>query len=114
MAGDPSPREERQRRLQQVRGEIERELGQGITFSAVDWLRRYPELEPELGLMLQEMVGRGKTQVAASPAVDTPGASETTDLPTGRSPGALPAETIALSTRPGSATPGDPSAPAVP
>jgi hypothetical protein len=76
MAGDPGPSEERQRRLQQVRDEIGRELGQGVTFSAADWLRRYPELEPELGATLREMIGTGSTRLAAGPAVDPPAASE--------------------------------------
>ena len=37
--------------------------GRGITLSAADWLGRYPELEPELGVMLGEMIGAGRTQV---------------------------------------------------
>ncbi len=96
MAGDPVPSEERQRRLQQVRDEIERGTGQGITFSADDWLRRHPDLEPELGAMLRELTGMGQTQVATSPAVDTPGASETLALPPSPSPELPPAETIAI------------------
>ena len=90
--------EERQHRLQQVRDEIERELGQGITFSDADWLRRYPELEPDLGVMLREMIARGMTRVAANPAVDTVVASETTDIPPCPSPASPHAETIASST----------------
>jgi tetratricopeptide (TPR) repeat protein/tRNA A-37 threonylcarbamoyl transferase component Bud32 len=89
--------EERQHRLQQVRDEIERELGQRITFSEADWLRRYPELEPDLGIMLREMIARGMTRVAANPTVDTVGASETTDIPPCPSPEAPHAETIATS-----------------
>ncbi len=95
MAGDPGPAEERQRRLQQVREEIERELGRGSTLSADDWLGRYPDLEPELGVMLREMIGRGRTQVAAGPAVEADGASETIAVPPSASPGTLPAGAVA-------------------
>jgi tetratricopeptide (TPR) repeat protein/tRNA A-37 threonylcarbamoyl transferase component Bud32 len=93
--------DERQRRLQQVRAEIERDLAQGITFSEADWLKRYPELEPDLGVMLREMIVRGMTGVAASSVVDTVGASETTDIPPSPSSEAAPAETIASSRLPG-------------
>ncbi|MDB5349086.1 MAG: serine/threonine protein kinase [Planctomycetota bacterium] len=94
MAGDPFPGEAHRVRLQRVRDEIERELGQGITFSADDWLRRYPEL----GLLIQEITGAGRIQVAVRPSVDATGNAETIATSSSRSPGASPAETIALST----------------
>jgi hypothetical protein len=93
--------EERQHRLQQVRNEIERELGQGISLSAADWLQRHPELEPELGVLLRELIARGMTKVAASPTVDAPRASETTAISPSPSPEGPPGETIDLSTLPG-------------
>ena len=104
MAGDPGPNEERQRRLQQVRDEIEHELEQMITLSAADWLRRHPDLEPELGVMLREMIGIGRTQVEGWPAVDAPGAAETIAGQTHPDAEATPAETIAGSAPPVSAT----------
>ena len=110
MPDDPAPSGERLRRLQQVRDEIERELGRGATLSAADWLGRYPELEPELGAMLREMIGAGRTEVAGRPAVGAPGAAETIDGPPNPWPEAPPAETIATSTPVGSATLADPSA----
>ena len=99
-----NPSEERQHRLQQVRDEIERELGQGIDFFADDWLRRYAELEPDLGVMLREMIARGMTEVAAGPTVDTAAASASTAISPSLSPSAPPAETLALSTLPGPAS----------
>ena len=51
-----------------------------MTLSAADWLSRYPELEPELGVMLREMIARGVTKVAATPAIDTAVAAEVTAL----------------------------------
>ncbi len=103
MPGDPIPTEERERRLRQVRDDIERELGRGLTFSAADWLRRYPELEPELGVMLREMIGTGRTQVASSPALETPSASETIATPPSLLPDAPADETTALPPTPGQA-----------
>ena len=81
MPSDPGPDEERQRRLRHVRSEIQRELAQGVTVSADDWLRKYPELMPDLGVMLHDLMERGTTQVAAGPGVDTLGASETISRP---------------------------------
>jgi tetratricopeptide (TPR) repeat protein/tRNA A-37 threonylcarbamoyl transferase component Bud32 len=104
MADDPVPTDHRQRRLQQFRDEIAREQGQGITLVADDWLRRYPELEPEIGVTLREMTASGMTQVATIPAVDTAGASETIGITTPNpSHKAPPAETIAMSKPPGPA-----------
>ncbi len=104
MAGDLAPDEERRRRLQQVRDEIESELGQGITLSAADWVGRHPELEPELGDMLREMIGSGRPPVAGRTAAETiagpPDASSEAPL----------AETIATTTPAEPATLGDPSA----
>ena len=57
MANDPSSQAERQRKLQQVRDEVERELAQGATLSVSDWLVRHPDLEPELGVMLRGLIG---------------------------------------------------------
>ena len=101
MADDPVPTEHRQQRLQQFRDEIARELGRGNPFVAADWLRRYPELEPEIGVTLREMTASGMTQVATSPAVDIAGASETIGITTpGLSPTVAPAETITMSKPP--------------
>jgi hypothetical protein len=98
-----NPSEERQHRLRQVRDEIVRALGQGMTLSAADWLSRYPELEPDLGAMLREMIARGKTRVEAGPTVDTPRASETIAISPSPSPEAPPAETIGSRTHSGPA-----------
>ena len=95
MAGDPGPTDERQRRLQEVRGKIERELGQQTTFSVDEWLGRYPDLEPELGVMLRKMIESERTRPLPSRTVDIPGSSETIDLPPGLSAETLAAETIA-------------------
>jgi tetratricopeptide (TPR) repeat protein/tRNA A-37 threonylcarbamoyl transferase component Bud32 len=106
MAGDPVPSEERGLRLQRVREEIQRGLGQGITLSDADWMGRYPDLEPELRVMLRELIGSGMTQVAGR----TAGALETIAGRSDPSPEAPPVETIASSTPPEPATLGDPDA----
>lgn len=98
--------ESRQDRLRKVRDEIERELAQGVTLSADDWLRRYPELEPELGAMLQEMLGTGKTQAVSRPVSQTAAFSETIATPSGATNQGAADETIDSSTTPRSGSPG--------
>ena len=114
MAGDVAPTEERQRRLQQVRHEIERELGLGVTLHAADWLGRYPDLEPELGIMLREMIGKVGTRVVAGPSVEAPGATEAGPIPPRPSTEVPGAETVDVSMPTELATPGDPRAAATP
>jgi tetratricopeptide (TPR) repeat protein/tRNA A-37 threonylcarbamoyl transferase component Bud32 len=113
MAGDPGRSDQRRRRLEQVRGEIERDLGQGTTLSADEWRKRYPDLEPELGVMIQEVIGRVQTQAPGSPAVDIPAASDSTGVRPDLSPETLPADTVAPRPSPESAAPDDPLATAV-
>jgi tetratricopeptide (TPR) repeat protein/tRNA A-37 threonylcarbamoyl transferase component Bud32 len=107
MAGDPVPGEERRLRLQRVREEIQRELGKGITLSDADWLRRYPDLEPELRIMLRELIGSRQTQLVGRTVA---GAPETIASSQSPSPEAPPVETIASSTPPEPVMLGDPDA----
>ena len=65
MEGDSTPQEKRQRLLRAVRNEIERDLEKGTAVSSADWRERYPDLEPELGNMLAEIV----TQVGIKPQI---------------------------------------------
>jgi hypothetical protein len=76
MANDPVSPEDRWARLQRVRDEIERELDRGGTFSPEDWLKRYPELEPEIGVMLRKITATGRTQAAGRPVVVAAGDTE--------------------------------------
>jgi tetratricopeptide (TPR) repeat protein/tRNA A-37 threonylcarbamoyl transferase component Bud32 len=110
MTGDPLSSEERRHRLQHVREEMERELGQGITISVTDWQRRYPDLEPELGVMLREMIGSGRTQAGSRTAVGVGVVAETIGVPPSSAPEATRAATIAMSNHPESITLGDPGA----
>ncbi len=96
MAGDPIPSDERRRHLQRVREDIERELSRGITLSAADWVGRHPKLEPELGIMIREMIGAGTTEAVGRPG-QAAGAA-TIAGPSGPSPEARLAETLATST----------------
>ena len=89
-----NPSEKRLQRLQQVREEIERDLAQGITVFAVHWQTRYPDLEPELGVMLREMIARGSTQVAAGRAVETSRQSDKTAHSSSPFSAVPPGETI--------------------
>jgi tetratricopeptide (TPR) repeat protein/tRNA A-37 threonylcarbamoyl transferase component Bud32 len=97
MANDPVSPEVRWARLQRVRDEIERELDRGGTFSPEDWLKRYPELEPEIGVMLQKITATDRTQAAGQPVVVATGDTERIDTPPSRSPAATPPETVATS-----------------
>ena len=104
MADDLVPTENRQRLLQQFRDEIAKEQGQGITFVATDWLRRYPELEPEIGLTLREMTASGMIPAATHPAVEMAGSFATIGSTTPNpSPKVTPAETIAVASLPAQA-----------
>jgi serine/threonine-protein kinase len=106
MTGDTGANEVRRRRLEEVRDEIERELGQGTTFSADDWLRRYPDLEPELGDMLRQIMGSDRTEATAAPTVDIPADAETIGPPSEN----LPAETMSSAASSDDATRDVPSA----
>ena len=97
MANDPDSPEDRWARLQRVRDEIERELDRGGTFSPEDWLKRYPELEPEIGVMLRKITATGRTQAAGRPVVVATGDTERIDTSPSRLPEATPAETVATS-----------------
>lgn len=97
MANDPVSPEDRWARLQRVRDEIERELDRGGTFSPEDWLKRYPELEPELGVMLRKITATGRTQAAGRPLVVATGDTERIDTSPSRLSEATPAETVATS-----------------
>ena len=79
MANDPVSAEERRARLQRVRDEIERELDRGGTFSPEDWLKRYAELEPEIGEMLRKITATGTTQAAGRPGIVATGDTERID-----------------------------------
>jgi tetratricopeptide (TPR) repeat protein/tRNA A-37 threonylcarbamoyl transferase component Bud32 len=70
MEGEDTPQQKRQRRLRAVRTEIARELQEGNAFSPGELRERYPDLEPELGNMLAEIV----TQVGIKPSGDIAGA----------------------------------------
>ena len=58
MESDATPEQIRQGRLRSVRGEIERELEKEIASFPDEWRERYPDLEPELGNMLAEIMTR--------------------------------------------------------
>jgi tetratricopeptide (TPR) repeat protein len=53
--------DDKSREIERIRSEIERELATGSTLDAADWLRRHPELQPELGELLAGMIGQPAT-----------------------------------------------------
>ena len=77
MAGGPDPTQERERRLQQVRDEIKAGFRQGVTPSADDWASRYPDLRPEVAIMVRELLKSGAQQATFGPNVAGPGMEET-------------------------------------
>jgi tetratricopeptide (TPR) repeat protein len=70
--------DDKRREIERIRSEIERELATGSTLDAADWLRRHPELQPELGDLLAGMIGRPAT---LGPAAVEAGSDLTIALP---------------------------------
>jgi tRNA A-37 threonylcarbamoyl transferase component Bud32/tetratricopeptide (TPR) repeat protein len=101
MSTHPEPNEERQRRLDEVSAEIEREIATGATLSASEWARRFPELEPELSIMIASKMGT----LGVRPTVETPHGRESSAalIETMQ----VPASTLADSGTGGSAGRGD-------
>ena len=98
MDGDPDPIQERQRRLAQVRVEIDRELAGGSTLVEGDWLSRYPDLQPELGEVIRGLIGSGPTRLDRNEA----GVEPTIDAGSMAPPEAPPTVMIDSPSRPGS------------
>ncbi len=98
MSGESDAVQERRRRLERIRSEIEDEMRAGVTLSAADWRGRHPDLEPELGEMLGQLLGSGPTRV--EPARTLPGSEAAATVainPASVTGSAPPEETVAVS-----------------
>jgi tetratricopeptide (TPR) repeat protein len=93
--------DDRRRRLDRIRAEIESQVAAGLPLDPADWVRRHPDLQPELGELLDHLLGLPPTLgPAGSRAGPTPTAGdETVAMPTA-SPGGDPEATTALGGRP--------------
>ena len=58
---------DKRQEIERILTEIEQELATGSTLDPTVWVRRYPELQPELGELLAEMVGRPSTVLPPNP-----------------------------------------------
>ena len=55
------------RRIEEAAAEFERELATGATVSAADWSSRYPDLEPELSVMIRAQLSRPTAETPHGP-----------------------------------------------
>ena len=67
MSTNPNASEERRRRIEEAAAEFERELATGATVSAADWSSRYPDLEPELSVMIRAQLSRPTAETPHGP-----------------------------------------------
>ncbi len=62
--------DEKRQKLDQVRIEIDRALAAGATLDPAAWIRRHPDLQPELGDLLRDRIG-GAATLGPSPGAGT-------------------------------------------